>query len=149
MDLETVTRPQVLSGVLGVVLVLGVLGLVGFAILPVPATPGDTAFYVVNESGTAAGYPTQPAVGEEVAVFVGVHNGEHREMTYELVARTASQQYEQRTVTLDDGETWERSLRLSFDEAGEKRISLYLYREGGSAESPYRELYLNFDVRNE
>jgi uncharacterized membrane protein len=148
MDID-VDRRRILSGVLGGVLVLGVLGLVFYAVAPVPATPGDTEFYVVNESGTAAGYPTQPAVGENVTVVVGIENDEHQSVTYELVVRTVPQEFERRTVTLADGETWKRPVRLSFADAGEKRVRLYLYRSDGREGVPYRKLRLNFDVRND
>jgi uncharacterized membrane protein len=147
MDFPNVDRRRALSGALGAVLVFGVLGLAGFAVAPVPATSGDTAFYVVNESGSAAGYPTQPTVGESVSVVVGIENDEHRRMSYELVVRTVPREFETRTMTVDDGDRWERSISLSFERAGEKRVRLYLYRDGETDGPPYRELHLNFDVR--
>ena len=147
MDFDNVDGRQVVSGVLGGVLVLGVLGLVVYAVAPIAATPGDTAFYVVNESETAAGYPTQPTVGENVTFVVGIENDEHREMTYDLVVRTVPREFEHRTVTLADGETWERPVTVSFEDSGPKRLRLHLHRDGVDGD-PYRELYLNFDVRD-
>ncbi|WP_123538508.1 DUF1616 domain-containing protein [Halosimplex salinum] len=137
---------QVVSGVLGAILVLGVLGLVYYAVTPVPATPAATAFYVVNESGTAANYQTDLSVGEETTVVVGIENDEHRETTYEFAAVADGTRLDNRSVTLDDGETWERPLTLSFRDPGARTVELRLYRDRPLDGDPYRELQLAFEV---
>jgi uncharacterized membrane protein len=149
MDLDNVTGRQVLSGVLGVVLVLGALGLVYYAVAPVPATPGDTAFYVVNESDTAAGYPTNVSVGEVATVVVGIENAEGEQLTYEFVVTTGDRRLDRRSVTLGHRDTWRESLNVSFEESGEQRVRLRLYRDGGVDGEPYRKLRLVFRVASE
>ena len=140
---------RVLSLVLGMLIVTGIGGLVIFVVAPVPATPGYTEFYVVNDSGVAAGYPTNVTVGEEVTVTVGIRNDEHRQETYELLIRTTETRLDRRSVTLADGGTWERPVALSFDDPGEHRVVLHLYRGGSSDGEPYRRLRLVFQVAPE
>jgi uncharacterized membrane protein len=141
MPRDTPDDRRVLSLALGTVLVLGVAGLVVFVAAPVPATPPLTEFYVVNATGTAAGYPDNVTVDRQVAVTVGIVNDEHRRVTYDLVVRSNETTFDRRTVTLADGATWERLVSLSFDEPGEYRVSFLLYRDGPGGE-PYREARL-------
>ena len=136
-----------LSLALGALLVLGVAGLVAFVVAPVPATPGLTEFYVVNESGAAAGYPSNVTVDETAAVTVGIVNDEHRRVTYELVVRSNETQFDRRTVTLADGERWERLVSLSFDEPGTHRVAFQLYLDGEASGEPYRRARLVIQVR--
>jgi len=149
MDLDNVTGRQVLSGVLGAVLVLGALGLVYYAVAPVPATPGDTRFYVVNESDTAAGYPTDLSVGEQATVDVGIENDEGEQLTYEFVVTTGERRLDRRTVTLAHGDAWRESLNVSFEVSGERRVRLQLYRDGSVDGEPHRQLRLVFQVASE
>lgn len=137
---------QVLSGVLGAILVVGVLGLVYYAVTPVPATPAATEFYVVNESGTAANYDTDLSVGEESDVVVGIGNDENEQVTYEFTVVSDGTRLDTRSVTLADGETWEQPLNLSFQEPGERRVELRLYRDRPLEGDPYRLLELEFRV---
>jgi uncharacterized membrane protein len=140
---------RILSVVLGSLIVIGVLGLVVFVVAPVPATPGYTEFYVVNDSGVAAGYPTNVTVDEEVTVTVGIRNNEHRQETYALLVSTTDTRLDRRSVTLADGRTWERPVMLSFDDPGEHRVMLHLYRDGSSDGEPYRRLRLVFQVTSD
>jgi len=137
---------RVLSLVLGSLIAIGIGGLVLFVVAPVPATPGYTEFYVVNDSGVAAGYPTNVTVGEEVTVTVGIRNNEHQQETYDLEVSTNDTRLDQRSVTLADGGTWERPIAISFDDPGEHRVMLHLYRDGAPDGEPYRRLRLVFQV---
>jgi uncharacterized membrane protein len=140
---------HVLSLVLGSLIVIGIVGLVIFVVAPVPATPGYTEFYVVNDSGMAAGYSTNVTVGEEVTVTVGIRNNEHRRETYDLLVSTDETRLDRRSVTLADGRTWERPITLSFDDPGEHRVMFHLYRDGSTDGEPYRQLRLVFQVAPE
>jgi uncharacterized membrane protein len=137
---------RTLSAVLGLLLVVGIAGLVVFVVASVPATPPYTEFYVANDSGVAAGYQTNVTTGEEVRVTVGIRNNEHRQVTYEFVVRTDETRLDRRSVTLADTERWERPISLSFDDPGEHRVRLHLYRADQSGDEPYRRLRLVFRV---
>jgi uncharacterized membrane protein len=137
---------RVLSWILGLLLIIAVGGLVVFVVAPVPATPGYTEFYVVNGSGVAAGYPMNVTAGEEVTVTVGIGNDEHRQITYNLLISTNETRLDRRSVTLADGGTWERPVTFSFDDPGEHRVMLHLYRDGSPDGEPYRRLRLVFRI---
>lgn len=134
------------SVVLGAVLVLGVAGLVVYAVAPVSPTPPDTGFYVLNESGTAANYSADVAVGEDVTVQVGIENDEGQPVDYDVVARSDGAELATRSVSLDGGETWSDELAFSFEEPGERRVDFLLTREDETAD-PYRRVYLRVTVR--
>jgi len=135
-----------LSVVLGGVLVVAVLGMVVFVVAPVPATPADTEFYVLNESGVAD-YPETLAVQQSASVLVTVENHEHEQVSYELVVRHDGDRLDSATRTLSDGGEWNRTVDVSFEEAGDESVEFLLYRAGEA--EPYRRLSLQITVVQE
>jgi uncharacterized membrane protein len=137
------------SRMLTVVLILSVLASVsGFIyVLGVPQNAeAFTEFYVLGASGKANDYPTQFFLGQQEPVTVGVVNHENSEQSYQLVialnnSTTTSTLYSQ-NITLANGQTWQKTIELKPDRAGnDMRIDLLLYRADDYA-APYRSLHL-------
>lgn len=133
--------------VLGGLFVLSLLLVVAFAILPTEGA-NTTEFYVLGQDGTAAGYPENVTVGEQVTLRVGVANQEASRQTYTLVVRTDETEFVSRTITVERDERWEEPVSFAFESTGRKRVQLRLYRGQSTAGRPYRSLRLFVTVRS-
>ena len=81
-----------------------------------------TEFYLLGPDGKADNYHTQFVLGTAKPVTVGVTNREQQQETYELrvtlndSAQTTTLYREQ--ISLNDGQTWQKSINLQPDRAG-------------------------------
>lgn len=132
-----------LSLLFGGLLLAGIVGLVVFVVAPIPATTAHTEFYVLGPNGTAGNYSTA-TVDEPKEYIVGIGNREHERVTYELVVEHEGTVLEERSPTVEAGDTWEESISVTFESSGQKRVDLLLYTAGSN--EPYRELYVNVNV---
>jgi uncharacterized membrane protein len=105
--------------------------------------------YLVNQTGATTGYPSEGSVAEKVSVVVGIHDDRQQQTTDKRVVRTMSQEFEPKTVTLEDGEPRDRPILLSVEEAREKRVRLSRPRRQQRDVVPYRERQSNIELYNE
>jgi len=104
-------------------------------------------FYVLNENGTAAGYPTNLTTGEEGTVLLGIGNHENERVTYRMEVAWNDTTVESREVTVGTDRTEEFVVVISApDSPGNYRLDFLLYRPTDASE-PYRNVYLNVEVR--
>jgi uncharacterized membrane protein len=104
-------------------------------------------FYVLNENGTAAGYPTNLTTGEERTVLLGIGNHENERVTYRMEVAWNDTTVESREVTVEADRTEEFVVAVSApDTPGNYRLDFLLYRTTESTE-PYKNVYLNVEVR--
>ena len=73
---------KTLSIVLAIV-ILGALGMLGYAIANPKVGERFTEFYIEGLEGKAADYPEELVVGEEGKVIVGIINREHETVPYQ------------------------------------------------------------------
>lgn len=112
-----------------------------------------TEFYILDEAGKAADYPTSLSIGEEGEVIVGVVNREYENISYLFRAETENRTIGEKEIELAHNETLEFPFTFSFtaSEKGRKKLKFVLFKgnqsEGIGAAEPYRELHLWIDVR--
>lgn len=136
-----VTSERAVTWVLAVALLASLSGVVFFAANPPPATEPFTEFYILGPDGSASDYPTDLSVGESGTVIVGVTNHEHHAVSYTVVMTLEGEAIGERSVRLDDEETWEREMSFTAQESGRQALRLELYRGEVSGE-PYNWLRL-------
>lgn len=106
-----------------------------------------TEFYVLNENGTAAGYPTNLTTGEEGTVLVGIGNHENERVTYRVEVQWDDTTVESREVTVGADRTEEFTVSVTApDSPGNYRLDFLLYRTTDASE-PYKNVYLDVEVR--
>lgn len=144
-----VTPKTLLTGVLGGVLLIGILGLGVIVVTPVELTEPYTEFYLLNTDGQAGPYPTDLRVGETGTVVVGIENHEHREMTFTVVVLTKHGVHEERTINVRDDARWRGEFSYAFELRGQRTLVFALYRGGSSdlGRQPYRRVYLYVSVQ--
>lgn len=127
-----------------VALLISLMGVAYVAVNPPPATEPFTEFYVLGPDGNATDYPTNLTTGESGTVIAGVTNHEHETVDYDVELRLSNRTAGERSVTLDDGGSWERSMSFTAREPGKQKLQLLLYRDGTT--EPYRTARLWIDV---
>ena len=132
-----------LDKALSVVLVLSILGAIGFlgyVIVAPKAGEHFTEFYVLGD------YPRELAIGEELTVILEVVNHEGREISYYIeVVIDGVKNSEIGPLVLADGERREEEEDFVPQEAGEgQKVEFLLYRNGES--EPCETLHLFIDV---
>lgn len=131
---------------LTIILLVGLTGLGVITVYPISLDEPTTEFYVLGPSGDATAYPDNLTVSETGTFIVGVTNHERSETTYTLVLSEGESLLEQRQLTIDEGNTWERKLTYSPDSAGQKQVQLKLYKGSEAVGDPYRSLRLVIEV---
>jgi uncharacterized membrane protein len=145
-QMDEMTTERAITLVLAVALLASVGGVVFFAANPPPATEPFTEFYVLGPDGTASDYPTDLSVGGSGTVIVGVTNHEHEAVNYAVVMTMDGETVKERSVRLEDEETWEGELSFTAREPGRQRLRLELYRGESTSGEPYRSLRLWLSV---
>jgi uncharacterized membrane protein len=140
---------RALTIVLAVALVAALGGVIYVALTPGVQEDPYTEFYILGPEGNASDYPTNLSTGESGKFIAGTTNNEHEQLTYTVVLALDGKVIEERSATVGDGQNWEDSFTVSFDEPGEKRLDILLFRgeEVGSLDEPYRDLQLVIEVR--
>lgn len=119
-----------------------------------------TEFYILDDEGNAAEYPTKLAPGENATVVVAVANREHRATDYTVNVTSQrgefvrdgdafvpleSQALGSWEVSLDHEDREMRAFNFSLEEEGMHRVRFALGLEGAE-EEPYRALHLWVEV---
>ncbi len=144
-----------------IILIFVISLLIIYAIFtPKPAVT-FTAIYILDSKGGIHDYPKLLNENENATVIVGVHNREHKTMTYTIVAEinenatltyvddwdttfilTNSTAYAL-NITLKDGQTWEKEFNFTIAEKGHYEVTWYILVNG--EKTPY-SVRLNVDV---
>ena len=135
---------RVLYGLLAVSLLAA--GIAAAAILaPNQSDQPLTEFYVLGSDGLAENYPRTAAVGQTLALRVGMVNREGGSESFFVRLRLDGKPVaEVGPIPLMNGEGWENEVGFVPDGAGEDlQLELLLYREGDS--EPLRSLLLWLD----
>lgn len=135
---------QILTGILVIALVASVTTVIYLATLPAPASEPYTEFYILGENQTASEYPMELEQGERGDFIVGISNHEHRDVTYTVVLRLDGRTLNSRTITVNEGNTWEETLSFSSTQSGRLKLEILLYKNQGTGQEgePYRDLWL-------
>jgi len=133
---------RALTIVLVVAIVLAIATTVYVVVMP---KQGErfTEFYILNENGMAADYPTHLVLGEQGTVIVGIVNHEYAPITYRLEIRLNGAVIHTQDVFLNDKERWEKPITFKPTKRGEhEKLEFLLYKDG----KVYRSLHLWVDV---
>ncbi len=137
---------KVLSVVL-VVVMLGALGALGYAIAKPKVGEKFTEFYILGTEGKAADYPQQLTVGEEGKVIVGIVNREHERVSYHIeVTIDNVKNNEIGPIELENDEKWEGIVVFTPNEPEEGQKAEFLLYKNGEVEPSMESLYLWIDV---
>jgi uncharacterized membrane protein len=130
-----------------VVLILGSIGTLAYAIVTPKQGEKFTEFYVLGPNGQAEGYPTELSMGEIGRVILGIVNHEGADSLVYSVEVSIDGGLKQTIgpLTLDDEEKWEGEVSFIPDKMGSnQKVEFNLYRQG--EDTPYKVLYLWIDV---
>ena len=124
------TWDKVLSVVM-VVVILGALGTLGYAIAA-PRVERFTEFYILGIEGKVGDYPEELVVGEEGKANVGIVNREHVTMSYRVeVMVNGVKNTDIGPVVLSHEEKWEGEVSFVLGTVGEKqKVEFLLYKQG-------------------
>jgi uncharacterized membrane protein/LysM repeat protein len=108
---------------------------------------GFTEFYVLGSGGKAEAYPGLVRVGDRVTAVLGVVNREGQDAVYHIAVVLDGEDVDDiDSLTLENGETWEKTVALVPMQAGNsQKVEFLLYKDGGG--KPYRSLHLWLDVQ--
>lgn len=142
--LEDVDVERVLTLALSVALVVALVGVLYVALTPGEGADRYTEFYVLGTDGNASDYPTNLTVGETGRLIVGITNHEQAVTTYTVRLQFGDRKVGQQTVTLANGQTWEREFSFTPETSGRRPLNILLYKGSnpGPSANPYRELQL-------
>jgi len=144
---------KVLSVVL-VMVIVGVIGALGYVIAAPKVGEKFTEFYILGPEGKAEHYPQQLKVGEEGRVIVGIVNHEQERASYKIEVwidgekaklRIGGEDRDEIMVELENEGKWEKEVGFVPQKAGGgQKVEFVLYKEG----KPYLEepLHLWIDV---
>lgn len=142
-----------LDKALTVVLIISILLSIAMLayVIVVPKT-GETftEFYILGHDGKADNYPTKYALGDDKPIIVGVVNHEYRNVTYDLVialndSTTITNLYTEQ-LTLENNQTWEKTIDLTPDRVGTNMKLEFLLYADGNMTAYYRECHLWINV---
>lgn len=129
-----------------IVVILGALGTLGYAIATPRVGEKFTEFYILGLEGKAIDYPKEMRVGEQGRVVIGIINREQEQASYWIKIKVNGEEDgEVGPVMLEPDEKWEEVVSFTPRRAGDaQKVEFLLYRSGESA--PYRELHLWVNV---
>lgn len=126
---------------------VGALGVGYLAVNPSSSAADVTELYLLNESGVAADYPDELAVGETGTVVVGVHNDRPAERTYTVVVRLGDRVLEDYGLSLDARERDQRQVSFTPERDGGTSLVVELYEGRTTAGEPGWRVRLPVDVQ--
>jgi uncharacterized membrane protein len=139
------TRDQVaLGAAFMLAAVLFIYGGFDAAVTRITGQP-TTEFALYNAEGKAQFYPRDVTIGEAAEVQISIANHEGKRLRYEVVVGGAGQAvHVLPDLTLDDGQTWQGTVRFTVTQAGDRLpVRFELYRVDHQSDSePYRQLEL-------
>ena len=77
-------KTRFVAKILLVILVVAMLGALGYILAAPKISESFTEFYILGPEGPAAGYPKELVVGQETKVIVGIANREHKTVAYRV-----------------------------------------------------------------
>ena len=132
-----------------VILILGSIGTLAYAIVTPKQGEKFTEFYVLGPNGEAEGYSTELSIGETGKVILGIGNQEGEDNLVYNVELSIDGELKQTIgpLTLADEEKWEEGVSFIPDKMGEnQKVEFNLYKQG--EDEPYKVLYLWLDVQD-
>lgn len=143
------TGKRIVYLLLIIIVLISLSGVIYLAITPYQQMDPHTEFYILGSNDVANQYPTNLSVNEQGEFALGAVNNEHKEQTYSVVVESENIRFHEDEFTLQNGETWERPVTFEFESAGSYHVEILLYRGDtvGTGEEPYRELWMEVDVR--
>ena len=132
-----------------VVLILGSIGTLAYAIVTPKQGEEFTEFYVLGPNGEAEGYPTELSMGQTGKVILGIinHEGEDNLVYSVEVSIDGGLKQTIGPLTLDDEEKWEDEVSLSPDKMGDnQKVEFSLYKQ--DEDEPCESVYLWLDVKD-
>jgi uncharacterized membrane protein len=141
------TRSKLLTVTL-IIVVLGLLGMIGYFISQPKSEEAFTEFYILGQEGETANYPRELTVGEPGVITVGINNHEGSKVNYRIeVIIDGKKNNEVGPIILSNEQKWEGEVRFISDTSGEnKRVDFFLYKNG-EVEPSLGPLYIWINVR--
>jgi uncharacterized membrane protein len=137
-----------LVAVLIIVLTLSI-GVMAYIVVAPPPDDGYTEFYLLGPDGTADNYPVKYSLGDSRPVIVGVVNNEGRDMAYDLVITLNDNGMKtifSEKFTVADKKTWENTVSLVPDRAGDRMDMEFLLYANDNMTAPCSRLHLWVNV---
>lgn len=123
------TDSELLRAALALTLVAGGVAMAYVAMMPSRSGGSFSELYLLNESGVAADYPDELAVGETATVLVGVGNSRGSPVSHAVAVTLGEREVTTFVVTVPPGETVERPVNVTATEAGTHVLRARLYRD--------------------
>jgi len=135
--------------ILLVVLILGSIGTLAYAIVTPKQAEEFTEFYLLGPNGEAEGYPAELSMGETGKVILGIVNHENEDNLVYSVKVTIDGGLKQTIgpLALDDEEKWEDEVSFILDKMGDnQKVEFSLYKQ--YEDEPCESVYLWLNVKN-
>ena len=132
-----------------IILILALIGAIVYMATSVEGGESFTEFYILGEEGKADIYPTEIALGDKVAIMLGIINREQEQISYMVEIRIDGiTNSEMGPLSLEDGEKWEKKLSFTPVHSGEaQKVEFILYKQG--QDDPYLILHLWMNVKDQ
>lgn len=125
-----------------VVVIIGALGVIGYAIATPKTQESFTEFYLKGTGERAEDYPRELRIGEEGRVILSIINHEHRTVSYWIETRiNGVSQSKTEPILLNNDETGEKMVSFAPNNAGDnQKVEFLLYKN--QEIQPYLSLHL-------
>ncbi|MDI6881672.1 MAG: DUF1616 domain-containing protein [Methanothermobacter sp.] len=139
-------KDKIISLILVFILISMIGATINIILNPVPSEK-FTEFYILGPAGKAYDYPTDLKLGETGEVIIGVVNHEYQTMNCRIVIKLGEKTIGNTTLTLKNGEKWEKRFEFTPTEAGDdQKLQFLLYRLPDE-KRVYRSLHLFINVK--
>ena len=131
---------------LSVVLLIAMLGALGYFLAIPKVGERFTEFYILGTGGKVADYPEELVVGQEEQFIVGILNHEHETVSYRVgIVVSGVKEVEVGPVVLEHEKKWEGGLSfVPVTVAENQKVEFLLYKQGQTG--VYQSLHLWVDV---
>ena len=137
-------KNQIISLILLIILVSMIGATINIILNPVPEK--FTEFYILGPTGKAYDYPTNLRLGETGEVIIGVVNHEYQTTNYRIIVKMGENTIDNITITLKNGEKWEKRFKFTPTEAGDNQKLQFLLYRLPDEKRVYRSLNLYINV---
>jgi uncharacterized membrane protein len=149
LSAKTLWRGRPLDKVLSIVLVvviLGAVGVLGYAVATPKTAQQFTEFYILGPDGKAAGYPSQVTLGDRPSVTGVIVNHHEESVTYQIrVMVNGTENSRIGPIPLSPGEKWEGEVSFVPQTAGANQKVEFSLLEDPQVDKP-QTLRLWIDV---
>ena len=128
------TKSKIIAGILIAAILICVAAIVYLVVTTQPSE-SFSEFYLLDQEGRAAGYPSQAVAGQPVSVIMGVVNHEGKPCDYTIQIKQNDAIIKSITVgKLNDGQKWEQPVELTLNHVGDlQKVNFYLFMDNGAA----------------